>query len=100
MDNYWHNVFSFFFPNKPLMKGVILLAVMHILIIYQSQKRQTKKNNVSEPSFVTTQPEPAPQPGSSSATPGIKASGYLGYGQAFYFMTNAPHLRAPVARLF
>ena len=41
------------------MKGVVLLAVIHILIIYQSQKKKARHlNEIPEPPQVVVEAEP------------------------------------------
>ena len=55
VENYnWHNVFKFInLINQP-MKAILLLAVIHTLIIYQSQKVQriNKDNFVQQKTYV------------------------------------------------
>lgn len=78
------------------MKGILLLAALHILIIYQSQKKHSKENNILP--APSSKPDVAKKigPGTNSPLPVIQ--GLPGFLSAFYYVNTGKFSINAVAR--
>ncbi len=77
------------------MKGILLLAALHILIIYQSQKKHSNVNNIiPEPASI---PAVVQQTGSDNTSLLPAIQGHPGFLSAFYYGSTRKFTINPVA---